>query len=90
MTYICIKCKALWVVDEPSAEFSGGLCEKCLIDYVRGRQTKEGNEPCFRRAVEVCSREECTFHELCCRPLVLGVSCNENQKDYFEYNSCQL
>jgi len=86
MTYICIRCEALWVVGEPSAEFSGGLCDECITSYVRGKQEKEGYDPCFRRAVEVCSRE-CKYHELCCKPLGEGY---ESQKDYFKNNSCQL
>lgn len=88
MTYICIKCKALWVVDEPSAEFSGGLCDDCIIEYVRERQSKEGLDPCFRCAIEPCSRHECTYHELCCRPLTKDNY--EPPKDYFKHNTCQL
>ena len=88
MTYLCIKCRAIWVKGEPSAEFSGGICERCLIEYVRKRQTKEGNEPCFRRAIEVCSRYECTYHELCCKPL--DEDSYETPQDYFEHNTCQI
>jgi hypothetical protein len=88
MTYICIKCQALWVIGEPTAEFSGGLCDDCIVDYVRSKQLKDGFEDCFRRAVEVCDKE-CKYHELCCRPLIIGASC-ESQKDYFKHNSCQL
>ena len=88
MTYICIKCKAIWVVGEPTAEFSGGLCDKCLTKWVRSRQIEKGFEPCFRRAVEVCSRTECTYHELCCRSLYEEF--DETPQDYFEHNTCQL
>ena len=88
MTYICIKCDRLWVVGEPSAEWSGGLCDDCITEYVRSKQIRDGFEDCFRRAIEICSKSECRYHELCCKPLI-GENC-ENQKDYFEHNSCQL
>ena len=89
MTYLCIKCKAIWVVGEPTSEFSGGLCDSCITEYVRSKQLKNGFEDCFRRAVEVCDKFECKYHELCCKILQEGSS-YENQKDYFQYNSCQL
>ncbi len=88
MTYLCIKCRAIWVVGEPTAEFSGGVCDKCFIIYVRERQLSKGFEDCFRRAVEICGRLECTYHKLCCRYLTEGR--DEIQKDYFEHNTCQL
>lgn len=73
---------------EPTSEFSGGLCDKCFTEWVRGKQLERGFEDCFRRAIEVCSRTECTFHELCCK--YLYEDANETPEDYFENNTCQL
>ena len=70
MTYLCIKCKAIWVIGTPTStsEFSGGICEKCIIEYIRAKQIIKGFEDCFRRATEICDKE-CRYHELCCRHL---------------------
>jgi len=87
MTYLCIKCGAIWVVDEPTSEFSGGICECCIISYVRAKQIKQGHDDCFKRAVEICNKE-CKYHYLCCKHLNGDV--NESQQDYFEHNSCKL
>jgi len=48
---------------------SGGLCDQCITDYVRAKQIKNGFEDCFKRAVEVCGRDDCNYHDLCCRGL---------------------
>lgn len=72
MTYICIKCKNNWIVGEPTAfpHISGGLCETCMTKYVRNRQKKDGYHDCFKRAVEVCDRLECSYWLLCAYPLI--------------------
>ena len=73
---------------EHTAEFSGGVCEKCFIGYVRSRQLRFGLEDCFKRATEICDKSECTYHKLCCKGL--GEDGHENPQDYFEHNSCEL
>jgi hypothetical protein len=86
MTYLCIKCKAIWVVGEPSSEFSGGLCDTCITNYIRERQIKSGFEDCFRRATEVCGKVDCRYHEHCCRYL----KGYKIPQEYFEQNICEL
>ena len=41
MTYICIKCRTIWVSGDHTSEYSGGLCEGCTIDYIRDRQKSQ-------------------------------------------------
>jgi hypothetical protein len=69
VTYICIRCGRKWVVCNPSNHASGSLCEPCMTDYVRCKQKKNGFADCYKRAVEVCSEDDCAYHELCCRNL---------------------
>jgi DNA-directed RNA polymerase subunit RPC12/RpoP len=67
MTYVCVRCKRTWGGDDPERDRSGGLCDHCSTEYLRGRQRKKGFHDCFRKATEVCSREECSYHEACNR-----------------------
>ena len=69
MTYVCIRCGRKWTVCSQSNHASGSICEPCMIDYVRCKQRNQGCEDCFKKATEVCSEGECTWHELCCRDL---------------------
>ena len=48
--------------------YSGGICESCITEYVRGKQKKRGEDPCFKeeRTIKVCERNDCTYHEFCC------------------------
>ena len=66
MTYICIKCGYTWTDGRPTRNFSGGLCDSCITEYIRGRQRKEGLHDCFRRAIEECS-EDCKYKTECLR-----------------------
>ena len=70
MDYVCIKCRKTWRKGEPSDEVSGGLCDECIIRYVRDKQKSQGHHDCFRRATEICSRKDCTYYDLCIRPLL--------------------
>ena len=72
MTYICIKCRKIWVSGDHTREYSGGLCEECTTGYIRERQVCQGFHDCYRRAVEVCSRDECSYWLLCNKSLVEG------------------
>jgi hypothetical protein len=46
--------------------YSGGVCESCITEYIRGRQRERGFDDCFKRAIEMCGRGECSYHDLCC------------------------
>ena len=48
--------------------YSGGICESCITEYVRGKQKNRGEDPCFKRerTIKVCERNDCTYHEFCC------------------------
>jgi hypothetical protein len=65
MRYICIKCGVIWIIGEPGAELSGGLCDRCITQYVREKQKRQGFDDCFRRATEICSKTECSYWEHC-------------------------
>ena len=65
MTYICIRCRKVWVVDHPTDEYSGGLCDKCIIRYVRDKQSRLGYHDCFGRATEVCGETRCRYIQAC-------------------------
>ena len=69
MTYICIKCRKIWVNGDHTSEYSGGLCEECTTDYIRDRQKGQGFHDCFNRAVELCSKEGCSYWLLCNKEL---------------------
>ena len=82
MTYTCIKCREIWIDGEPSAELSGGLCLDCITAYVRNRQTKQGFQDCFRKAVELCSLRECSYWLSCNKEIMaclMDRKNNENQ-----------
>lgn len=69
MTYICVKCRKTWNVGDPTDEYSGGICDDCITKYVRNKQLEKGFHDCFKRAVTECSRDECSYWDLCCRDL---------------------
>ena len=69
MTYVCVKCGSTWLIGEPTAEPSGGLCRGCITGYARGKQRARGYHDCFARATEPCARTECFYHEACCKGL---------------------
>ena len=71
MTYICIKCRKIWVSGPHTSEYSGGLCEGCTIDYIRDRQKRQGFHDCFKRAIELCSKGGCSYWLLCNRELMV-------------------
>lgn len=64
MTYICVKCGKKWVKDEESDEVSGGLCYRCITEYVRERQKNQGLHDCFARNTEECT-EVCKYSKQC-------------------------
>jgi len=67
MTYICVKCRRTWHDGDPTDDYSGGICDECITEYVRQRQLKNGFNDCFKRATEECSHDNCTYWDLCCR-----------------------
>jgi hypothetical protein len=69
MQYVCIRCGDTWSVGETTDEPSGGLCDRCITQYVRDKQKYQGNHDCFRRATENCARTECSYWEPCLRVL---------------------
>ena len=73
MTYICIKCRKVWVVGEETEDYSGGLCDRCITLYVRDKQKACGFHDCFARATEVCDEVKCNYRNLCLK--VSGVEC---------------
>jgi hypothetical protein len=70
MTYVCIKCRKIWVSGDHTSEYSGGLCEACTTGYIREKQKNYGFHDCFKRAIEVCSRRECSYWLLCIRDVI--------------------
>ena len=70
MTYICIKCRKTWVDGHHTKEYSGGLCEDCVTGYIRAKQKNQGFHDCFKKAIEVCSRGECSYWLLCNKSLI--------------------
>lgn len=78
MNYICIKCKATWTIGEPTDQLSGGICDRCITEYVREKQKNNGFHDCFKRAVSACSEMDCSYWEVCNRQFV---ACNlEDEK----------
>ena len=74
MTYICIKCRTIWVSGDHTSEYSGGLCEVCTTDYIRDRQKSQGFHDCFKKAIELCSKAGCSYWLLCNRELNTATS----------------
>lgn len=72
MRYVCIKCYKIWGKREPGEtddDISGSFCDTCFTGLIRKKQVAKGYHDCYRRATEVCSRTECSYHELCCANL---------------------
>jgi len=65
MRYICIKCGLIWIVDGNTEESSGGICDACIIEYIRARQLAYGFHDCFRRNKELCSDTKCSYWDIC-------------------------
>ena len=80
MTYICIKCRRMWIRGEGSNEPSGGLCIDCATDYIRMRQKKLGFHDCFRRATEICAMVNCSYWA-CCNKEIMGAK-NIGEAEY--------
>lgn len=70
MTYVCIKCRKTWGKGGRSSEYSGGLCEDCTLQYVREKQKSQGFHDCYKRAVEICSKDDCSYWQLCNKDLL--------------------
>jgi hypothetical protein len=43
------------------------LCEACTTEYIREKQKTYGFHDCYKRSVETCSRDECSYWHLCNR-----------------------
>ena len=67
MNYVCIRCRDTWIVGEPTDAPSGGLCERCITEYIRAKQKRQGLDDCFKRANDSCSETDCTYWEPCNR-----------------------
>lgn len=65
MDYVCIKCGARWTNEVAAEGPSGGLCDECLVNYVRGKQRSRGYDECFRAKGCFCPKKECTYFKLC-------------------------
>ncbi|MBP1726603.1 MAG: hypothetical protein H6Q51_1901 [Deltaproteobacteria bacterium] len=65
MTYVCIKCRKIWIRGECSDEPSGGLCLDCATDYIRMKQKQKGLHDCFRRSTEICTKVDCSYWSCC-------------------------
>jgi hypothetical protein len=70
MTYICIKCKKIWVHGGHTNEYSGGLCDTCTTHYIREKQKSRGFDDCFKRAIDVCAITDCSYWYLCNKDLL--------------------
>ena len=55
-----------WKREEPP--ISGGVCESCITEYVRGKQKQRGEDDCFKR-IEICDKEDCRYRDFCCKDL---------------------
>ena len=70
-TYLCVKCKMSWDVDngDMDTKVSGGLChtclKSCLTALYRKRQLAEGNFDCFGKATTHCDQFRCKYLSLC-------------------------
>ena len=69
MTYCCIGCGKTWLKGEPTDFVSHGICGDCYTGLVRSKQREKGFHDCYKRAVECCSRSECSHIDVCCRGL---------------------
>jgi len=65
MTYICVKCSRTWVMDEPTEDFSGGICRQCITSYIHSKQISAGKKACFDKPSECNDKEGCTYSQLC-------------------------
>lgn len=67
----CIGCGHPYVSDGDSVADSHGLCPKCLgdrfIQFIRTRQIREGNSPCFKTCEGYCDRN-CCWRTMCTNP----------------------
>lgn len=45
--------------------YSGGICESCITEYIRGKQTQRGEDDCFKRVIKVCEHKVCKYHDFC-------------------------
>ena len=70
MTYVCIKCRRIWIHGECSDEPSGGLCIDCATDYIRMKQRQRGLQDCFRRSTEICATVHCSYWSCCNKDLM--------------------
>jgi hypothetical protein len=73
MTYVCIKCRKIWMRGDCSDEPSGGLCIDCATDYIRMKQKQKGLHDCFRRTSEICAKINCSYWS-CCNKELLAVT----------------
>ena len=72
MRHVCIKCGQQWLPwYEEDGEITSDLCEDCLKFWIRGRQLLEGNEDCFGKATELCSRNKCLWFQMCCEEFLI-------------------
>jgi hypothetical protein len=71
MTYVCIKCRKIWIRGECSDEHSGGLCIDCATDYIRMKQKQKGFHDCFRRSTEICAKLNCNYWSCCNKDLLV-------------------
>ena len=65
MTYICVKCKRTWILDEPTEHFSGGICRECITSYIHSKQVKNGDRACFGKPEKCNDMESCKYGQLC-------------------------
>ena len=80
MTYVCIKCRKIWIRGECSSEPSGGLCIDCATDYIRMKQKQKGLHDCFRRSTEICAKDNCSYWSCCNKDLLL-INRNSDPKE---------
>ena len=66
MTYICIRCERVWTIGvQTDPPHSGGLCDWCITDYIRNRQTLNGLTECFRTNKCPEGTTSCVYKDVC-------------------------
>jgi ribosomal protein L40E len=77
MKYVCIRCETTWIVGKATNEPSGGLCDRCITQYIRKKQKERGFHDCFRKGPDDCVETECSYWDSCIKELVK----NDNEKN---------
>lgn len=86
MRYICIKCDVIWIIGEPGAELSGGLCDRCITQYVREKQKGRDSMTASERLQKFALRQSAVIGNIACQHIQItlkeerkGSFCSQNK-----------